>query len=171
MSPWLGFPPGRGALDIINKREGPRPEDVRAKRLISENAATIRKLADPISGGGYSAMQNRQKQEAPRPDGLILHDMGGAAKAQEPEPYVRISLNGRVVLACRRTGKQIQLLGEIRHGFPAGTFRIATAERGYLSPVADGMLGAIAELDGCEIGAAMPEDALAAELERRLGLG
>ena len=42
-------------VEIISKRDGPRREDVQVKRLIEQNRSTIVRLADQISGGGYSA--------------------------------------------------------------------------------------------------------------------
>lgn len=73
-------------VDIFSKRDGPRLEDVRAKRLLSENAGTIRKLADQISSGGYSRMQAEQarRKEKPKPDGLIIHDMKARVTSDVP---------------------------------------------------------------------------------------
>lgn len=157
-------------MDIFKKRDGPRPEDVRARRLINENAATIQKLADQISNGGYSAMQKNKAKEPPKPRGLIHHDMAVPAAAQDPEPYVRISLNDRVVLACKRSGRQIQLLGEIRRAFPDRKFVIATAERGYITPVSEDVLTAIGHLDEAVITSDFSEKDLAAKLEQCMGL-
>ena len=47
-------------VDIFSKREGPRLEDVKARRLLTQNAGTIRKLADQISNGGFSKMRAEQ---------------------------------------------------------------------------------------------------------------
>ena len=52
-------------VDIFSKREGPRLEDVKARRLLTQNAGTIRKLADQISNGGFSKMQADQAKRAP----------------------------------------------------------------------------------------------------------
>jgi len=159
-------------LDIFSKRDGPRREDVQAKRLISENSHVIKKLADQISGGGYTAMQQAkvQMQQTPQPEGLMIHDLGVATTATDVEPYVKVSLNNRVVLACLNSGKQIQLLGEIRGGFAGKVFVLATAERKFYSPVDGEMLEALRHLDGVEIHRGFDEKALAGAIEASLGL-
>lgn len=159
-------------MDIFSKRDGPRKEDVQAKRLISENSQTIRKLADQISGGGYTAMQQAKARaaEEPKPDGLILHDLGTARAADEARPYVKISLNNRVVLACMSTGKQIQLLGEIRGNFAGRHFRLATRERGFYSPVEGEMLESLLHLDDVRIDGEFDLDALQEAIASSLSL-
>ncbi len=159
-------------MDIISKREGPRPEDVRAKRLISENAGTIRKLADQISNGGYSRMQQEQarRNQVPQPEGLLIHSMAGPAKPVEPEPYLRVSLNGRVVLADRISGKQLQLLGEFRNRSGARVFVLATEANGFLSPVSEEIRQALCQFDNAAFDPAEPEQQIAQKFGEALGL-
>jgi len=159
-------------LDIFSKRDGPRPEDVRAKRLISENSHVISKLADQISGGGYTAMQQAKAnaQKKPQPAGLIIHDLGASNSSVDVKPYVKISLNNRVVLACMNSGKQIQLLGEIRGNFAGKHFLLATATRNFYSPVDGEMLEALLHLDGVELTHEFDDKALAEAIETSLGL-
>ena len=159
-------------MDIFSNRDGPRREDVQAKRLISENSHVIKKLADQISGGGYTAMQQakEQAQQTPQPKGLIIHDLGVTNTATDLKPYVKVSLNNRVVLACLNTGKQIQLLGEIRGNFAGKTVVLATAERKFYSPVEGEMLEALQHLDGVEIHRDFDDKALAEAIEISLGL-
>ena len=78
-------------VEIISKRDGPRREDVQVKRLIEQNRSTITRIADQISGGGYSA--SKTPRQAPKPQGLIIHDLGTARPAEEPHPVVRITNN------------------------------------------------------------------------------
>ncbi|MCR8546711.1 hypothetical protein M4578_02640 [Salipiger sp. P9] len=156
-------------MDIFSKRDGPRAEDVRAKRMISENAPVIRKLADQISGGGYTAMQQAKAKKPPQPKGLIIHDLGSARSAAEPEPYVKISLNNRVVLADKNSGRQLHMLGEIRSGYPA-RFVPATAENGFFSPLPEDVYAAIRHLEEQPITREFGEKQLAAALEESLGL-
>lgn len=159
-------------MDIFSKRDGPRKEDVQAKRFISENSHTIRKLADQISGGGYTAMQQAKARaaEEPKPDGLMIHDLGSARAADEARPYVKISPNNRVVLACMNSGKQIQLLGEIRGNFAGRHFQLATRERGFYSPVEGEMLEALLHLDDARIGETFDLDALQEAIASSLSL-
>lgn len=157
-------------VDIISKRDGPRPEDVRAKKLLSENAGTIRRLADQISNGGYSKMQADQarRRETPKPDGLIIHDLKARVPSDVPEPYVKVSLNNRVVLVDRTTGRQMQMLGEIRGNFLSKRLVLATADNGFFSPLDAETLSAVAHLDGVEITADFTERDLADSLETLL---
>ncbi|MBF9035858.1 hypothetical protein HKCCE2091_16540 [Rhodobacterales bacterium HKCCE2091] len=159
-------------MDIFSKRDGARQEDVRAKRLISENAPVIRRLADQISNGGFSRMRAEQaaRREEPKPDGLIIHDLKARPASDAPAPYVRVSVNNRVVLADSNNGRQLQLLGELRGNFMGRTFVPATSENGFISPIDDEIRAAIADLDGVAITPDFSEKDLAAALEERLGL-
>lgn len=159
-------------MDIFSKRDGPRPEDQRAKRLLSENAGTIRRLADQISNGGYTRMQQDKaaRAQTPQPEGRIIHDLKAPSRSAVPEPYIKVSLNNRVVLVDRNTGRQLQMLGEIRGNFLSRRFVLATAGNGFLSPVDDTMHAALGPLDQAELTPEFDQDALAAELGRLLGL-
>ncbi len=154
-------------VDIFSKRDGPRLEDVKAKRLLSENAGTIRKLADQISNGGFSKMRADQarRNEEPKPDGLMIHDLKARVSSDTPVPYVKVSVNNRVVLVDRSTGRQLQMLGEIRGNFISKRFVLATKENGFLSPLDDDMHTAVAHLDGEEITGEFTERDLKETLE------
>ncbi|WP_300581093.1 hypothetical protein [Marivita sp.] len=159
-------------MDIFSKRDGPRMEDAKAKRLLTENAGTIRKLADQISNGGYSRMradEARRKQE-PKLDGLMIHDLKGPASTDAPVPYVKISINNRVVLVDSNNGRQLQLLGEIRGNFMKKTFVFASKENGFISPIEDDVRASISDLENIEITSEYSEKDLANDLEKRLGL-
>lgn len=157
-------------VDIFSKREGPRLEDVKAKRLLTENAGTIRKLADQISNGGYSRMRadEARRKEAPKPDGLIIHDLKARVTNDVPEPYVKVSLNNRIVLVDKATGRQMQMLGEVRGNFMSKRFVLATAENGFISPLNEDMHATVAHLDGAEITGTFTESDLAETLESLL---
>lgn len=159
-------------MDIISKRDGPRPEDVKAKRMISENAGTIRKLADHISGGGYTRMHQTKarQQERPQAEGLLIHDLKAPAPIDDPQPYIKVSLNGRVVVVDQSTGRQLQMLGEIRRGVMTKRFVPATKENGYISPVDDATRDAILQLENVELTAEFAESELVQRLTECLGL-
>jgi hypothetical protein len=53
-------------VDIFSRRDGPRPEDARIRRLIEDNRATIDRIADHISNGAYSARKARGRHPSPR---------------------------------------------------------------------------------------------------------
>ncbi|MAC81585.1 MAG: hypothetical protein CML66_26385 [Rhodobacteraceae bacterium] len=164
-------------MDIFSKRDGPRLEDQRAKRLLSENAGTIRRLADQISNGGYTRMQQdkARRDQAPVPDGRIIHDLKARSRVDVPDScvpdsYVKVSLNNRVVLVDKTSGRQVQMLGEIRGNFMSRRFVLATGENGFFSPIDDDMRAVLGHLDQVEITPDRDEDSLAGELGRLLGL-
>ncbi|MEY8828417.1 hypothetical protein AB9K34_08360 [Sedimentitalea sp. XS_ASV28] len=161
-------------MDIFSKRDGPRPEDARAKRLISENAGTIRRLADQITNGGFTKMRQDQarRKEKPKPEGLLIYTMSGsgAAKSDDPDPYVRLSLNGRIVLADRNNGRQLQLLGEIRTKLGVRRVVLATKENGFISPLGDEIRESLIEYDDIGLNADFTEEDLVLRLEESLGL-
>lgn len=159
-------------MDIFSKRDGPRLEDVKAKRMLTENAGTIRKLADQISNGGYTKMRTdaARRNEKPKPDGLIIHDLKSHSRADVAEPYVKISVNNRVVLVDKSSGLQLQMLGEIRGNFLSKKFRLASKENGFYSPVDDETSAQIGNLDNVDITQDFTESDLAEELEKLLGI-
>lgn len=159
-------------MDIFSKRDGPRPEDVKARKLIKENSGTIRQLADTISNGGFTKMKQDEarRQQQPKPEGLIIHDLKAPSKSDFPEPYVKVSLNNRVLLVDRSNGRQLQLLGHIRGSSFARRFMLATKENGYFSPVDDEIRAAIGALDNVELSQDMSEADLVNRLTELLRL-
>ena len=88
-------------MDMKSRLSSDRPEDRRAQEHVRRNWGTIEKLADTLSGGKYSANKAKKNAPPPQPDGLIIHDLARPRVADDPVPYLRISANGRVVLAAR----------------------------------------------------------------------
>lgn len=158
-------------VDIISKRDGPRAEDVRARKLIEENRATITKLADQFSQGAYSASRAATKKPEPQLTGKLYHQVGGRApRATRPDSVrVRISVNNRVVAFDPESGRQIHFLGEIRRLDGQRYFALALTENGFMSNVAPEVIEAIGELDGQIIDSNCPESLLAEEISERLG--
>ncbi|MBC7142845.1 MAG: hypothetical protein H5U18_11945 [Rhodobacteraceae bacterium] len=155
-------------MDIISKRSGPRPEDVKAKRHLQENWGTIAKLADVFSGGTYSA--GRQRQPEPKAEGLIIVDQAARRQPDDPEPYLRISMNGRVVLADLGTGRQLHFLGQLKRIDGAVRFVIATAANGFFTPLDAEIHDKIADLEGRTVNRDYSEETLAENLKARLNL-
>lgn len=159
-------------MDIFSKKDGPRAEDVKAKRMISENLPTIRKLADQFSDGGFTRMrqQQAQRKQEPKPEGKLIFDMKVRLNSEVQEPYIKVSINNRVVLADKKSARQIQLIGEIRGNFMSKKLVLATQENGFISPLDKEMHEAIGHLDGIEITRDYSADDLAATLEQLLRL-
>lgn len=155
-------------VEIISKRDGPRREDVQVKRLIEENRSTIVRLADQISGGGYSA--SRKARQQPKAEGLIIHVGVGAATVTEAKPSIRVTMNGRVISKDQNTGRQLHHIGEVRNRNGDQIFVLATKQNGFFSPVDETIAGALADLDGFMLTANYTEDQLAADIGAKLGI-
>ncbi|MCA8881131.1 MAG: hypothetical protein KDA73_14505 [Rhodobacteraceae bacterium] len=160
-------------VDIFSRSGSPRPQDEGAQRLIGENRQTIERLADQISGGGYSRARaaDAERRKKPVPAGLMIHDLGAGRAETAPKPYIRVSPNNRVVVVDGETGRQMHFLGELRRLDGRRCFVLATRENRFFSPVEDGIGAVLADLDGREIaGSSAAERELAAEIAQRLGL-
>ncbi|MGB0659809.1 MAG: hypothetical protein ACPGNV_06475 [Mangrovicoccus sp.] len=157
-------------MDIFSKREGPRLEDVKARRLLSENSGTIRKLADQISNGGFSRMraEEAQRRQKPKPEGLIIHDLKARGSVSAAQPYVKVSVNNRVVLVDKTSGKQMLFLGEIRGNFLSKRFVLATKDNGFLSPLDSETVALIGHLENADLTDDFTEKDLAQTLETLL---
>lgn len=155
-------------VDIISKRDGPRREDVAARRVLNENRGTIHKMMDHLTGGQLNSQA--QKPAVPEPEGLVIHtgrviDQRGAAR-----PYVRISVNGRVVVADQETSKQLHFLGEIRGPRRSQHFVLATKANGFYAVIDEELEGPLADLDGRDIVGDFSEDRLVEAITEKLGL-
>lgn len=157
-------------MDIFSKKTGPRSEDIQARQHLQRNWGTIEKLADTLSGGKYSADKARRAAPPPQPDGLIIVDQAGPRVADVPQPYLRISSNGRVVVADAHSGVQIHFLGQLKRINGAVRFLIASAENGFISPLASDLQIKIEDLADRSINRDYPEEELAKDLKSRLGI-
>lgn len=156
-------------MDIISKRSGPRREDENARRLISQNRGTIERLADQLSNGSYSASKLTAKPAPPQSSGLIVSDLAAPRRSDAPKPYVRISLNRRVVVVDETTSRQMHHLGDLRRVDGCMIFVLATKENGFFSALDAELSGALAQLDGTPLDAVRTDAALAAEIGVLLG--
>lgn len=154
--------------EIFSRRDGPRREDLAAKRLIERNRGTIERLADQLSAGAFSA--SRKPRPEPTPDGSIIHVLGGAPAVEVPSPYLRISPNERVVVADHVTGRQLQFLGQIRRENGVRRFVLATKANGFMAEVAVETAALLAPLDGVELSREYGEDRLSTDIRARLGI-
>ncbi len=155
-------------VEIISRASGPGQQDVRLRKLLNENRGTITKIADHLTQGAYSA--GRQSKQEPKPEGLSIHVVGGAARPREAVPRVRISLNGRVVVYDADSGRQMHHLGDLRRRDGRDIFVLATAANGYFAPLEPEVAEALTALDGTPLADEDGEDRLAADVSRALGL-
>ncbi len=159
-------------VDIFSKKDGPRREDVEAKRLLQGNMGTIHRLADQISNGEYSRSRKAaaKAKEEPKPDGLNIHILGGPSKVSEPEPVVRISIDDRVMVMDAKSGKQMLFLGQLRMKDRVKFFVLATKENGFVSPLEPEIESTLQDLNGIVIENEEIREKFAAVIGERLGL-
>ncbi len=155
-------------MDIYSKKSGPRAEDAQAKQHLQRNWGTIEKLADTLSGGKYSADKAKRAAPGPQAQGLIFVDHARPHLPDVPVPYLRISTNGRVVLADTSTGLQLHFLGQLKRLNGEVRFVIATAENGFLTPLDPGIHDKIADLADRTVNRSYSEDALSQDIRTRL---
>jgi hypothetical protein len=152
-------------VEIISKPNGPRREDAAAKHFIRENAGTINKIAQQLSGGRIRSLANAQTAPAPLTSRRVATAPNRDA---EKAPYVKVSLNGRVIAADFNTGRQLHHLGEIRGEGPNRRFLLATRENRFFTPLDDDMLALLRELDGVATPDEAAEERLAQDIGARL---
>lgn len=135
-------------VDIISRRDGPRPEDERLRRVIDANRPTLNRMADHLTNGAWSARKQQPAATGPEPSGLMIHTARASTATEPPKPFVRIAVNGRVSMVDSNTGRQMHHLGDIRRRDGVDSFRLATSENGFFSPVDPDLATALASLDG-----------------------
>ncbi len=157
-------------MDIHSRKSGPRAEDAQAKQHLQRNWGTIEKLADTLSGGKYSADKAKKAASPPQAQGLIIVDQARPRVADVPVPYLRISSNGRVVIADTSSSIQLHFVGELKRLDGQVRFVIATADNGYLSPLEPALHDKIADLADRVVNRAYSEDDLAEDIKSRLSI-
>lgn len=155
-------------MDIFSKGRETRPEDEHAKRHLQRNWGTIEKLADTLSGGKYSADKAKKAAPPPQAKGLIIVDQARPGMPDIPVPYLRISNNGRVVIADTTSSRQMHFLGQLKRLDGENRFVIATAENGFFTPLDPDLHHKIADLENRVINRSYTEDNLAQDIKARL---
>lgn len=133
-------------VDIISRRSGPRPEDERIRKLVETNRPVIDRLANHLTDGAWST--RNQRPAAPQASGLVIHTARATTATEPPRPFVRVAVNGRVSMVDTNTGRQMHHLGDVRRRDGVQSFRLATRENGFFSPVDPTLASALADLDG-----------------------
>lgn len=155
-------------VHIISKQDGSRSQDGAAKAFIENNRTTIASIANHLSGGRRRAMRNPASAPQPETSGRLWFISPG--QPREPSPYLRISLNGRVVVADLNSGRQLHFIGDIRGAGPARRFALATRENGFFAPLEEDLLKALLDLDGMALPDGVAEERLERDIGARLGL-
>lgn len=155
-------------VDIVSKRSGPRAEDERARKLIEANRPVIEGLANRLTNGAWSARNRVNPGREPEPAGLVIHTARATTTTEPPRPFARVAVNGRVSLVDENTAKQLHHLGDVRRRDGRESFRLATKENGFFSPVDPDIAEALADLDGLVVEGREGERALIEAIGTRL---
>ena len=153
---------------IISKRDGPHREEVAAKDFIQKNRTTIDALANHLTAGRWQELRDPTPPPQPQPSGKLWSTP--QARPTEAEPYVRISLNGRVVIADLASGRQLHFVGELRGRGQSRYLALATRENGIFEPMDEGMYKVLADLEGVIVPDETTEQRLEQTIAGRLGL-
>ncbi len=156
---------------IITKNDGPRKEDVAAKDVIRRNWGTIDALANQISGGRWQDIKQARAANTSVAEYDRKSFVGYAStdRRSSARPYIRISLNNRVVVVDEDTNRQLLFLGEIRHRPYGRVFCLASRANGFFDPAPEEVQAALAELDGCVLSGDEVDEPFKRELATRLG--
>ncbi len=156
---------------IITKKDGPRKEDVAAKQMIKQNWGTIDRLANQISGGRWQDIKQARaaKTSVAEYDRRSFIGYASMERAAPARPYIRISLNNRVVVVDEDTNRQLLFLGDIRYRPQGRVFCLATRANGFFDPAPDEVLEALAGLDGAVLSEDEVDEPFKQELAARLG--
>jgi hypothetical protein len=149
-------------VEIISKSNGPRREEAAARHFIRENAGTINKIAQQLSGGRMRALPNSETIAPPLP---LKRGPAAPSRDAEKKPYVKVSLNGRVIAVDFNNGRQLHHFGEVRGQAASRRFLLATRENRFFTPLDDDLLALLRDLDG----AATPDDAAEERLVHEIG--
>lgn len=152
-------------VEIISKSDGPRKEDAAAKHFLRENASTIHKIAQQLSGGRLRPASAAE----PALTGVAKKIRAAPSGDAERLPYTKISLNGRVVAIDLNSGRQLHHLGEFRGAGPSRRFYLAVAKNGFFSLLDEAIAAALLDLDRQLTPDAAAEEALARAIDLRLG--
>ncbi|MCB4806192.1 hypothetical protein QO001_005600 [Methylobacterium brachiatum] len=136
------------------------------KRILRENRGTIDQIKHAITGGGALA----RIIEAPSPEVTRTYGTRRAAPEKSVAPYIRLSPNGRVVVADFESGRQLHHVGDLRGPRQAPRFVLATKENGYFAPLDTAISERLAALDGTVVAEGDAEDRLKREIAARLGI-
>ena len=155
-------------VHIISKRDGPRNDEVAAKKFVEKNRAAIDGIANRLTGGRWQEMRNPTAAPKPELSGKLWFIAPSHAEAANP--YVRISLNGRVVVADLNSGRQLHFIGDIRGAGAARRFALAIRENGFFAPLEEDLQRLFLDLDGMALPDALSEERLERHIADRLGL-
>lgn len=156
-------------VTIISKSAGSHSGDREMRKVLERDRPTITRIADHLTSGGYSASRAAAAARVePLPSEARVSRRRPSADAAEP--YVRVSPNGRVVLADLATAHQLAFLGEVRRREGQDVFILATAINGFRAPLEGAIADRLATLDGTIVPKRGGARLLSDEIAKRLDL-
>ncbi len=158
-------------VTIISKQEGPSKREAELKHTLKENRATIEGMAGALKRGPMAHLAPQPSVQAPAASGTTSVFYRKTSSEGEAKPYVRVSMNGRVVLVDYETGNQLHHLGDVRGKGAAARFALATKANGFYAAVDDEIGTALTSLDGRTIPDRVAEETFKADVSAALGLG
>lgn len=158
-------------VTIISKG-GPDRRAAEARKLVEDNKSTIQAMTTYLSGGvGRQPITVPQGPPTPEQQSFFRRFSASLpASRDEVKPYLRISLNNRVIIADSNSARQLHFLGELRGKGVVRRFVLATRENGFFSPLEEELREKLADLDNSFVADDAALEALSATLNERLGL-
>ena len=156
-------------VTIISKQDGPSKKEAELKHHLKQNRGTIEGMVTALKHGPMSHLAQKPSVEAPQASGKSVFYKNTSSEG-DAKPYVRVSLNGRVVLVDYETGSQLHHLGDVRGKGAAAKFALATKANGFFAPVEPEIAEALAALDGRAVSDRNAEDAFKTAVTTALGL-
>ena len=156
-------------VTIISKQDGPSRKEAELKHTLKENRATIEGMAGALKRGPMAHLAPQPTVQAPAASGTTVFYRKTSSEG-EAKPYVRVSMNGRVVLVDYETGNQLHHLGDVRGKGATARFALATKANGFFAPVDGEVAAALAALDGRPIPSRDAEETFKTDVAAALGL-
>ena len=158
-------------VTIISKQDGPSKKEAELKHHLKQNRGTLEGMVKALKHGPMAHLaQPEPTIQAPQGSGRTVFYKNTSSEG-DAKPYVRVSMNGRVVLVDYETGSQLHHLGDVRGKGQAAKFALATKANGFFAPVDAEIAEALSGLDGRAAGDREAEEAFKAEVAAALGLG
>ena len=156
-------------VTIISKTAGAHSGDREMRKVLERDRPTITRIADHLTAGGYSAGRAAAATRV-EPPPAEARGSRRRPSAEAAQPYVRVSPNGRVVLADLNTAHQLAFLGEVRRREGQDVFILATAINGFQAPLDEAIADRLATLDGTIVPKRGGTRVLSDEIAKRLDL-
>ena len=122
-------------VTIISKGDGPGRRESDARKIVEQNRPKIESLVRSLTGGppgGGTQSPTPVPTAAARKSFFRRFSASLPGSRDEPKPYVRISLNNRVIVADENSARQLLFLGELRGPAALRRFLLATRPKWFL---------------------------------------